>query len=201
MPTEAHGELTTLLGKAAAGDETAKRELFERVYDELHKRARARMIRERVDHTWGATDLVHAVYVQLVNGRHVFTKNRAYFFGAAARAMHQLLREHARWRAVRPEGHLDSDGALLLNEVVEAVANSFPAELIDLRTALTALEATGKQGPRRAAVVKLRIWDGLTHPEISEQLRVPLATVEKDWRAARAWLYGRLKGRDADDRT
>src|SRR5262249_53421772 len=156
--------------------------------------ALARMRKERCDHTLEATSLVHEAYLQLMNGQQVFAKNRAYFFGAAARAMDQLLRDHARKRGCRPEGHLDPEGHVLLDEVAEAMESTFKVDLLDLMSALDKLKATGKQGPRRYDVVRLRIWGGLTYQEVAEDLGVAVATVERDWQAARAWLYGRLKG-------
>jgi RNA polymerase sigma factor (TIGR02999 family) len=195
VPNEVRVEVTTLLEQVAAGDEGAKNELFALVYDELRTRARDRMKRERPDHTWGATGLVHEVYFQLMKGRCVFTRNRAYFFGAAARAMEQLLRAYARGRESRPGAYMDPDGAALLQEVAASVESTLRVRLLDLTDALDDLEAIGKQGPRRAEVVRLRIWGALTYQEVATNLDVSVATVEKDWLAARAWLYGRLKGR------
>ena len=199
MHAEARGEVTRLLEEAAAGNEGAKNALIGQVYQQLHNMALARMRRERPDHTWGATELVHEVYVRLMNGQKVFTKNRAYFFGAAARAMHQLLREHARKRNCRPEGHADPQGHTLLDEVAEEVESIVKVDLLDLMNALDKLKATGKHGERQYEVVRLRIWGGLTYPEIAEDLGVGVATAERDWQVARAWLYGRLKGRRSDD--
>jgi RNA polymerase sigma factor (TIGR02999 family) len=191
--------MTRLLEEAAAGDERARNALFVHVYEDLRARALVRLTRERPDHSLGPTGLVHEVYCQLVKGRHVFTHDRRYFFAAANRAMEQILREHARKRRNRPHGHVDPEGRFLLAEVVGELKGALEAELCDLLEALDELGAIGKQGPRRREVVKLRFWDGLTCQEIAEKLGVGLATVEKDWRAARAWLFGRLKGGRADD--
>jgi RNA polymerase sigma factor (TIGR02999 family) len=201
VPTEVQGEVTRLLEKAAAGNQGAKNALIGHVYRQLHNMALARMRRERRDHTLEATGLVHEAYLQLMNGQKVFAKNRAYFFGAAARAMDQLLRDHARKRRCRPEGYLDPEGQVLLDEVAEAVESTFKVDLLDLMSALDKLKATGKQGPRRYDVVRLRIWGGLTCQKVAEDLGVAVATVERDWQAARASLYGRLKGGRTDDRS
>jgi RNA polymerase sigma factor (TIGR02999 family) len=194
VPPETQAEVTRLLEEVVAGNENAKNQLFEAVYKDLHKRAHARMNCERHDHSWGTTDLVHEVYYHLMKCDRVFTKNSAYFYGAAYRAMHELLREHARKRKRRPEGHLDPEGPVLLDEVVLAVESIFKVDLIDLMNALDNLKATGKHGERRHDVVRLRLWGGLTYKEIAEDLGVCVATVEKDWQSARAWLYGQLKG-------
>ena len=199
MPTEAQGEVTRLLEEVAAGNNAAKQELFALVYEELRAKARAKMGKERRDHSWGPTELVHEVYLQLMKGQRVFTKNRAYFFGAAAKAMEQLLREHARKRKHRPEGHIDPEGYILLDEVLAEVESTLKVDLLDLSNALDQLKTTGKHGERRFDVVRLRIWGGFTYPEIAENLGVGVATVERDWLAARAWLYGRLKARRSDD--
>jgi RNA polymerase sigma factor (TIGR02999 family) len=179
----------------AAGNEEAKRALFARVYEDLKKTAHGRMRRERPDHSWGPTVLVHEVYVRLLKDRRVFSKNRAYFFGAVARAMGQLLREHARERECRPEGHVDPQGYILLDQIVEEAEANFKVDLLDLMTELDKLKTTGQHGERRHEVVRLRIWGGLTYSEIAEDLGLSVATAERDWQAARAWLYGRLKGR------
>jgi RNA polymerase sigma factor (TIGR02999 family) len=187
--------VTRLLEEVAAGNEEARNALFAHVYEELRQKAYARMSRERPDHTLGATGLVHAVYIQLMKGQHVFARGRTYFFGAAARAMDQLLREHARKRKCRPEGHLDPEGWARLDELADAVQSTFKVDLSDLLSALDKLKTTGKHGERRHDVVRLRLWGGLTYQEIAEDLGVAVSTVEKDWQIARAWLYGRLKGR------
>ena len=199
MPTEGQGEVTRLLDEVAAGNEEAKNALIEHVYEELRRRAHTRMKGERPDHSWGTTGLVHEVYLHLITCGNAFTKNRPYFFGAAFRAMHQLLREHARKRRCRPEGHLEPEGHILLDEVVVAVERFFKVDLLDLMEALDKLKATGQHGERRHDVVILRIWGGLANKEIAENLCVAVTTVERDWKAARAWLYGRLKRRKTDD--
>src|SRR5262245_35058556 len=157
------------------------------------------MGKERRDHSWGPTELVHEVYFQLMKGQRVFTKDRAYFFGAASSAMEQLLREHARKRKCRPTGHIDPEGHILLDKVVAEVESTLKVDLLDLSNALDKLKTTGKHGERQYEVVRLRIWGGMTYPEIAEDLGVAVATVERDWQAARAWLYGRLKRRRTDD--
>jgi RNA polymerase sigma factor (sigma-70 family) len=129
-----------------------------------------------------------------MKGQRVFTRNRAYFFGAAATAMNDLLREYARKRKCRPEGHRDREGQVLLDEVVKAAERTWQVDFLDLFDALDQLKAT-RHGERRYEVVTRRIWAGATYEDISDQLGVSVATVERDWQAARAWLYSRLKGK------
>jgi RNA polymerase sigma factor (TIGR02999 family) len=204
VPTDDQDEVTRLLNACqCAGTEEAKleakRALLAQVYKDLHSTAHARMRIERPDHTWGATDLVHEIYDRLLNGKKVFTKDRNYFFGAARRAMNRLLRDHARRRGCRPEGHIDPEGHIVLNEIVKEVESTLKVDLLDLKTALDKLKATGKQGPRRYEVVKLRIEEGLTYQKIAERLDVGVGTVQKHWLAARAWLHGQLKGGRTND--
>jgi RNA polymerase sigma factor (TIGR02999 family) len=199
VPTDDQRDLTRLLKECrCAGTEEAKlqakRALLAQVYKDIHNMAHARMKRERLDHTWGATELVHEVYRRLMEGKQVFTKDRKYFFGSARKAMNQLLSRHAQRRGRRPEGHIDPEGHILMDEFVKEVESTLKVDLLDLRNALDKLKAIGKQGPRRYEVVKLRIWEGLTYEKIAEKLDVGVGTVEKDWLAARAWLYGQLKG-------
>ena len=198
MPIESQGDVTRLLEEIAAADDqqAAKRALFDHVYDELKQMAHCRMKRERSEHSWGTTALVHEVYLRLMKGKHVFTKNRAYFFGAAAKAMRQLLREHARARNARPHAYVDEH--VLLDEIADEVEDATGVDLDHLMEALDKLETTGKYGKRLHEVVCLRWWSGWTYPQIALHLGVSVATVERDWHAARAWLYGRLKGRSID---
>jgi RNA polymerase sigma factor (TIGR02999 family) len=198
MPIEAQGAVARLLEEIAAGNgnKEGERALFELVYDELKKMAHGQMKNGRPGHTWGTTGLVHEVYGRLVKDPHVFSKNRAYFFGAAAKAMRRLLREHARARKVRPEGHV-VDG-VLIDGIAGEIEDATRSDLIDVMEALDELETTVKHGERRHDVVWLRFWSGWTDSQIAEHLGVGVATVERDWRVARAWLYDRLKGRSID---
>jgi len=199
VANNAQGEVTRLLGQIAAGNAQAKVELLAYVYEELRRMARSRMQRERPGHGWESTDLVHEAYFRLLNGQLVFTKTRAYFFRAAATAMHQLLREAARKRHCRPEVDFDPEGTFLLEQVAEEVNTAFQVDLLDLLTALEELATIGSHGERQNEVVRLRIWGGLTNLEIAQELGMSVATVERDWLAARAWLHNRLKGGKNDD--
>jgi RNA polymerase sigma factor (TIGR02999 family) len=198
MPIEAQGEMARLLEEVAApdGNKQAEGELFALVYDELKKMAHSRMRKERPGHSLGDTGLVHEVYVRLVKDPRVFSKNRRYFFGAAAKAMRQLLREHARARKVRPQGHVDED--VFIDEIADEVESAVGGSLIDVMEALDELETTVKRGQRRHDVVWFRFWNGWTYPEIAKHLGVCVATVEGDWQVAQAWLFRRLKGRSID---
>jgi RNA polymerase sigma factor (TIGR02999 family) len=198
MPIEAQEVLARLLEEVAVGNgnKEAERELFELVYNELKKMAYSRMKKERSGHTLGATGLVHEVYGRLVKYPDVFSKNREYFFGAAAKAMRRILREQARARLSRPSGHIDGD--VVLDEIVDEVESAVGDNLIDVMDALDELKKTVKHGERRRDVVWLRFWNGWTHREIAKHLGVCVGTVDRDWHVAQAWLYRRLKGRSID---
>ena len=187
-PDDSAGRLTGILGRIAAGDERAKNELFECVYEELHAMARRRMNEERPDHTLGATGLVHEVYLRLQGP--ALERERAYFFGAAAQAMYRILVEHARQSPGR-QNRVSVDAVLDDLEVTHRM------KMLDLSEALERLKEFGKHGRRQHDVIVQRFFGGLAWKEIAANLEVSTATVEKDWQAARAWLYRQLK-RGAD---
>jgi RNA polymerase sigma factor (TIGR02999 family) len=211
MPIEAQEEVARLLQEIAAanGNKDAERALFELVYDELKKMARCKMNIERKDHSLGATGVAHEAYVRLLKDQRVFGKNRQYFFAAAGDAMRQLLREYARardarkrrehawWaRKHRPPASVDEDG--IISEFADEVEDATGVDLFDLMEALDKLKTVGKHGKRWHEVICLHFWSGWTYREIAEHLGVHVVTVERDWQAAQAWLYGRLKGRSID---
>ena len=189
---EPQGRITSLLGEIATGNEAAKEELIGLVYDRLHAVARAMMPRERGHHTLQPTALVHEAYFKLFTGKPLPALNRAYFFGAAANAMRQVLIDYARRIAARPEARR----VPLLDDILADIRSESRVDLMDLDRALGELR---RMAPRQSEVVTLRFFGGLQWAEIATCLDVSISTVEKDWQAARAWLYGFLKdgGHDA----
>jgi RNA polymerase sigma-70 factor (ECF subfamily) len=183
MVTESRGEVDRLLAEAA-GNEAAKGELIERVYTELYELALRAMRWERRDHSWGATDLVHEVYLKLFKGE-APTKDRALFFWLAGRAMRKLLKERALARARKPHDH-----RVPLDDVLDELERSQRVNVEDLDRALADLEAFA---PREHEVVMLRIFGGLKVAQVADHLGVSVPTVEKDWKWARTWLYTRLR--------
>ena len=185
------GEVTQLLRRWSAGDGTALEKLLPLVYDELRRRAGAYLRNERPGHTLQPTALVHEAYLKLVGGSAIDWKDRAHFFGVAARAMRQVLVDHARARntAKRGEGQvrveLDAAGA------VAAPARSM--DLLDLDRALSRLAALDD---RQSRLAELRLFAGLTIEESAEVLRISHATVSREWKHAEAWLK-----REMTDRT
>jgi RNA polymerase sigma factor (TIGR02999 family) len=156
------------------------------MYEELRKLARALLARERIGHTLQATALVHEAFLRLSPRDAGAWNSRGHFFGAAARAMRQILVDHARGRAAAKRGggrqRVDEPGTL----PDEERELGLPAEeILTLNRALEQLEA---DYPRHAEVVELRYFAGLTIEEIAELRNVASRTIERDWRFARAWL-------------
>jgi RNA polymerase sigma-70 factor, ECF subfamily len=163
------------------------------IYDELREMARRQLAREQRNATLQTTELVHEVYLRLVDDRRVTRRGRAYFFGAAARAMRHVLIESARRRGAQKRG---GGQAVVTFENEHAAVDSFVAELLDLDLALMQLE---RQNPRHARVVECRYFGGLTVEETAEALDVSPRTVKSDWALARAWLYTVLRGSPQQD--
>ncbi len=175
-----------LLGEIARGSDDARQQLIGLVYDKLRKMAAAMMPWERSNHTLQPTGLVHEAYFRLFTAKPLPPLGRAYFFGAAANAMRQILIDYARRVAARPEGKR----VPLLDEMIRSIKSTHRVEILDLDQSLEELKRMHK---RQWETVTLRFFGGLQWNEIATCLDVSTSTVEKDWQAARAWLYGRLK--------
>jgi RNA polymerase sigma factor (TIGR02999 family) len=179
-------QLTTILKRASAGDESAVNRLMPLVYDELRALAESYLRRERSDHTLQATALVHEAYVRLIDQRDVEWRNRAHFFAVAAQAIRRILVDHARThkRAKRGGGYqrvqLDADVAAL------------PETDIDLLALDEALGRLADLHARQAQIVELRFFGGLSLKEVAEYIGVSPRTVDGDWSMARAWLRREL---------
>lgn len=173
---------TTALLTAFDEADTMER-LLPMLYDELRQMAHRQLARERRGHTLQTTALVHEAYLRLVDQTRVTERGRAYFFAAAARAMRQVLVDHARRRKSLKRGGGQSPLSLDENQIAVDV---FAAELIDLDEGLKRLAALS---PRQARVVECRFFGGLSVKETADILEVSYRTVENDWAMARAWLY------------
>jgi RNA polymerase sigma factor (TIGR02999 family) len=180
-------DVTALLRAWSGGDLSARDELMLVVYGELHRRAAAYLRRERREHTLQPTALVHEAYLRLVDQR-VAWKNRAQFLGVAAQMMRRVLVDHARRRKM-----VKRSGQWFRITLDEHVAQ-MPAPdigLIDLDVALTRLATLDA---RKSQIAELRFFGGLSLEETGHVLDLSIATVERDWQAARAWLLATLKG-------
>ena len=184
---ETSPDLTQLLLAWGDGDREALDELTPQVYRELKKLAGSYLRRERAGHTLQPTALAHEAFIKLIDQRNVRWRNRAHFFGIAAQAMRRILVDHARARLAGKRG---SGGAVVsLDEAID-VSDSRADQLIALDEALKRL---AQLDPNRGRVIELRYFGGLTLEETAEVLGVSRATVIREWRMAKAWLYGELK--------
>jgi RNA polymerase sigma factor (TIGR02999 family) len=191
MATEPQQALTLVLGRARAGDERARSELLTLVYDELRRVAGRMMRQERTDHTLSPTAVVHEAVIRLV-GEQVFDRaeDREFFFASAARAMREVLIDHARRRAAVRRG----GGGERRRVPLDAVVDYFDDQGVDVVAVHEALDRLAELNERQAQVMTLRYFGGMTVPEVAAALGVSVVTVERDWRLARAWLVGRLRG-------
>ena len=178
------GEFARLLRAASAGDREAFDAAFAQVYEELHTLA-AHVRATSASDTLSATALVHEAYLKLAPSAGRAWADRGHFFAVAASAMRQVLIGAARQRLADKR---DGGMSVSLEEAVHA-APLKPAELVALDEAMERLAVLS---PRQARVVELRFFAGLTAEEIAETLDIAAPTVQRDWRAARAWLAREL---------
>jgi RNA polymerase sigma factor (TIGR02999 family) len=179
-------ELTQLLLDWGGGDKEAFERLTALVYDELRRMAHTHMNRERAGHTLQTTALVNEAYVRLIDQRRARWQNRAHFFAIAAQLMRRILVDHARAHGRAKRGGGAPGVALdLALEEAPLLAPGRPEELIDLDDALRKLEAVDS---RKAAVVEMRHFGGLSVEEVAEVLKVSPNTVIRDWNLSKAWL-------------
>lgn len=179
---------TQLLLAWNAGDRQALDQMLPLVYEELHRLAAHYLGRERAGHTLQPTALVHEAYLRLINQRKVDWRNRAQFLGLAASMMRRILVNHARDRAAGKRG---GDREQVPLSLVEAPSGGADVDLIALDDALDRL---AKLDERKARVVDLKFFGGLTTDEIAEVLGVSRATVEREWSFSQAWLYDAIEG-------
>ncbi|HVF73350.1 MAG TPA: sigma-70 family RNA polymerase sigma factor [Chthoniobacterales bacterium] len=192
MPAPEQKEVTQLLSDWRGGDSAALDKLIPLVQPVLQQLAHRYMSRERPGHTLQTTVLVHDAYLQLANQNHPDWQNRAHFFAVAAQLMRRIMVDHARQRQALKRG----GGALkvTLDEAAHAVEER-AVELLALDEALEKLTAFDK---RKADVVEMRYFGGLTMEEIADVLKVHVNTVTREWSAARAWLFATLSGEKMD---
>lgn len=183
-------DVTQLLNAAESPDSPATSELFARVYDELRNLAALRMSTERQDHTLQATALVHEVFLRLTGSDQQHSwESRAHFFAAAAEAMRRILVERARHRNQREK----NQARKRLNRPPGQTGQ--PAISTDVLDISLALDKLAIVHPQKAELVKLRYFAGLTLAECAEVLGISLATANRSWSYARAWLTRELSDR------
>ncbi len=176
-------EFTHILERAKQGDPKAAAELLPIVYEELRRLASQKMAREAAGHTLQPTALVHEAWIRLGGGDAPVFQNRAHFFGAAAEAMRRILIEHARRRSAAKRGSgveaVDLDGL----EISSPIADD--DQLLAMNEALEKFAAVE---PRKAELVKLRYFVGLSFEEAGAALGIAMPTAKQWWAYARSWL-------------
>ena len=182
--------VTQLLVDWRNGDQEALDALVPLVHDELRKLARGYMRRERADHTLQTTALVNEAYLRLGKGEVANWQNRTHFFAVAAQVMRHVLIDHARSYRYEKRG----GGAQRVDiDDLHGMSEERAPELIDLDEALSSLASIDQ---RKSRIIELRFFGGLNIDEVAEVLELSPTTVQREWRAARAWLQHFLKGDD-----
>jgi RNA polymerase sigma factor (TIGR02999 family) len=179
-------ETTELLLAWANGDERALEALTPRVYRELRRAAANFMKGERDGHTLQATDLVHEVYLRLIDVKNVQWQGRDHFFAICAQIMRRILVDAARKR--RAAKHGGGLGRIDLDEISDLTCQS-DKQLIGLSDALDQMKISD---PRKAQIVELRYFGGMSVEETAAIVKVSVETVTRDWRLARGWLLAEL---------
>lgn len=185
MAIDPQQEVTELLQKWSAGDRDALEQLTPVIHAELHKIAHRYMNRERNGHTLQTTALVNEAYMRLIDWKSAKFENRAHFFGVSAQLMRRILVDFARKRPKQndqPVYHVSLDEAF-------SITAEKDADLVALDEALTELASFD---PRKAQIVELKFFGGLSVEEMAEVLKVAPITVMREWQKAKAWLYLQL---------
>ena len=186
MSDETQHKVTRILHEWSDGDAEAPARLMPLVYDELRRLARRYLQHEKAAHTLQPTALVHEAYLKLVDQTRVSWQNRAHFYGIAANMMRRVLVDHARAHAAEKRG---GAAIRLSTEDVQIPLEERAAGFVALDEAL---EELAKFDERKAKIVEMRFFGGLTDEEIAEVLGVSTRTVLRDWKTARLWLYREL---------
>jgi RNA polymerase sigma-70 factor (ECF subfamily) len=186
-------DVSALLRAWTAGDQQALARLTPIVYGELHRLAHYHLKRERSGHSLQTTALVNEAYLRLVDYKRMHWQNRAHFMAAAAQAMRRILVDHAR-------RHNAKRGANAEHVSLDAEAVLCPARCADFEFLDDALNALAARAPRKAQVVELRFFGGLSVEDTADVLRVSPITVMREWKSAKAWLYRELTGEGGNGR-
>jgi RNA polymerase sigma factor (TIGR02999 family) len=184
------GDVTRLLQVAHAGDPDALGQVYDLVYGELRKIAAARLRHEREGHTLQPTALVNEAFLKLAGSPAADVRDRGHFLGVAARAMRQVLVDHARRRAAIKRGEGVREATLTGHLFDAGQSGGIDAE--ELLALDAALDRLNQLDPRLRQVVELRYFAGLNDTETGDVLGVTRRTVQRDWTRARAWLYHEL---------
>jgi RNA polymerase sigma factor (TIGR02999 family) len=190
LQRSAGGEVTSLLQMWSEGNENAFEEVMPLVYDELHRMAIRYLAGERSDVSLQATGLVNEVCLRLLGWDQARWQNRRHFFGVSAQMMRRVLVDIARRRHAERRGGPD-----WIRVPLDGIDVPAPQPGVDLVAVDRALEKLAAEDPRKAQIVELRFFGGLSMAETAEALGVSLRTAHTDWAFARAWLYRELSHR------
>jgi RNA polymerase sigma factor (TIGR02999 family) len=180
-------EVTALLAAVEIGDDAAMKQLVPLLYEELRRLARRHLAGQRRGHTLQTADLVSEAYLKLVNVKGTGWKNRVHFFAVASRAMRSVLVDYARRRGYAKRG--GNPVRVSLSEADHQISDQPTAEVVAVDEALNHLAALD---PRKAQIVELRYFGGLSVEEVAHLVDLSPRTVKREWRWARAWLYREL---------
>jgi RNA polymerase sigma factor (TIGR02999 family) len=180
--------VTQLLVDWTGGDPTALDKLMPLVYNELRRLAGNYLRRERQNHTLQPTALVNEAYLKLIDQKNARWQNRAQFYGVAAQLMRRILVDHARQHQAAKRG--GSDQQRLSITSAETIIKQPELDFLALNEALNEL---AQIDPQQSKIVELKFFGGLSIEETAEVLGVGHATVERDWKMARAWLRRKLE--------
>jgi len=189
--TRAPADVSALLRAWSDGHVDARDRVMEVVYQELRRRAAAYLRRERAGHTLQPTALVHEAYLRLVDQHTIVWQNRAQFFGVASQIMRRILVDRAR---ARKTAKRSGRWARVTLDASLAEHRSPGVDVLDLDVALRALATFDA---RKSQVAELKFFGGLTLEETGHVMGLSVATVEREWQVARAWLYARLTDKGA----
>jgi RNA polymerase sigma factor (TIGR02999 family) len=185
---QAQPNITLVLDRWSKGERSALDELIPLIYKELRRLAGNYLRRERQDHTLQPTALINEVFVRLIDQNDIKWQNRAHFYGIAARLMRRVLVDHARARQAAKRGGEMYSVSL---SKADQIANQSSVDLLALHLSLERLE---ELDPQQSQIVELRFFGGLTIEETAEVMACSHATIERDWKMARAWLRHELAG-------
>ncbi|MFM9996367.1 MAG: sigma-70 family RNA polymerase sigma factor [Phycisphaerales bacterium] len=184
--SESGADITRLLRTAASGERRDLDALLAAIYDDMRRLAVSHLRGERADHTLQPTALVHEAYLKLVDQRTTDWNDRLHFFSVASRVIRRILIDHARERLAEKRG---GGGARLRVDDHDVAA---PARGVDLLALDEALEELSELDEQQAKIVELRFFGGCSVEEVAELLKIGRRTVDRDWQAARTWLFCRL---------
>ena len=197
VPTVMQHTATILLNRACEGEIAAAADLLPMVYDELRRLAQSFFQNERDSHTLEPTALVHEAYVRLVDQSSIEWRSRNQFFVIAAKAMRNILVDHARGKNRLKRGGGKHWQEVTLQAVEENIAGSNNRSQLNMLALHDALEELSRFDERKARLIELRFFGGMNENDAAEIMGISRSTASEEWRMARAWLHRALKERGA----